>query len=372
MKIGFFTDTYLPQINGVTFTVKQWKKELEKRGHEVFIYYPKDENYKPADHEVPLPSFPFIFYKGYHIGLPSFKNIEKDFDIVHLHGFVTMAALGLAVARKQRIPAVLTYHTPPDFYLQQITSNEFVQESLRVVYYKYEQEFLERCDLVTAPSEGIIKMLKARLGDKIKRTISFSNGIDTNFFKAVDGEKFRKDYKIPKGRVIGYTGRHSAEKHLEDLINFADQFDGTILLGGDGQQNAKYQEMAKGKDNVRFLGFFDRNRLPEFYSLLDIFGMPSTAETEGLVVLEANACGAPAVGANAMALKTTIQDDVNGYHYEPGDTKDLAKKVEMAYKNMKRLRASSKEYVKERSVAKTAKKLEGIYKELIEEYKNKR
>ena len=59
MKIGFFTDTYFPQINGVTYTISLWKKELEKLGHEVFVYYPDDESYTPARNEVPLPSFPY-------------------------------------------------------------------------------------------------------------------------------------------------------------------------------------------------------------------------------------------------------------------------------------------------------------------------
>jgi len=374
MKIGIFTDTYLPQINGVTFTLIQWKKELEKLGHEVFVYYPEDENYTPKKGEVPLPSFPFVFYKGYNIGIPSFKRIEKDLDIVHLNGIATMADLGLAVARKQKIPCVLTYHTPPDRYMYEIlpVDNAIIQDALKVAYYKYEKELIKRCQLITSPSEEIIELLKERWGKLIKRAVFFSNGIDTEFFKETDGEVFRKDYKIPAGRIIGYTGRHSIEKHLEDLIAYADKFKGTVLIAGEGPQTENYKLIAKGKKNVWFLGFFPRERLCQFYSLLDVFVMPSTAETEGLVVLEANSCGTPAVGANAMALKSTIREGVNGYHYEPGDLKGLDAAVKRAYANAESLKRSSKEFVQDCSGAKTAKRLVKLYEETIAEYKKEK
>jgi len=367
MKIGFFTDTYFPQINGVTYTVSLWKRELEKLGHEVFVYYPKDEGYKPGDNEVPLRSIPFFFYKGYNIGLPSFRKIEKDLDMVHIHGFVTLATLGVAVARKQGIPRVLTYHTPPDLYIKQISSNPLVEASLKVLYYKYERELLERCQLITAPSDVMIGVLKDRLGKYISKTVAFSNGIDTDFFSETDARKFRRDYDVPDGRVIGFAGRHSWEKHLEELIGFADGFDGTVLIAGEGEQHEEYKKLAEGKKNVRFLGFLPRERLPEFYSCLDILVLPSRAETEGLVVLEANACGTPAVGADAMALKTTIEGGVNGYHYEPGNIGDLGRKVEKAYKNLGKLKKSCKKRAEERSAEKTVKKLVGIYKDLKDE-----
>ncbi len=367
MKIGFFTDTYFPQINGVTYTVSLWKRELEKLGHEVFIYYPKCEGYEPQEHEVPLRSIPFFFYKGYKIGLPSFKRIEKDLDLVHIHGFVTLATLGVAVGRKQRIPRILTYHTPPDLYLHQISSNPLVEASLKVCYYKYERELLERCQLITAPSQVLIDMLKDRLGKYISKTIAFSNGIDADFFEEKPFEKFKKDYDVPDGPVIGFAGRHSWEKHLEDLINVADEFDGTILVAGEGAQHEDYKKIAKGKENVRFLGFLPRERLPEFYSLLDVLVLPSRAETEGLVVLEANSCGTPAVGADAMALKTTITEGINGYRYVPGDVQDLKDKLELVYGKKKKLAKSSKKRAKERSIKNTVKRLVEVYREVEDE-----
>jgi glycosyltransferase involved in cell wall biosynthesis len=367
MKIGIFTDSYFPQINGVTYTLSLWKRELEKLGHEVYVYYPNDKGHTPGKNEVPLRSIPFIFYKGYDVGLPSRSKVRDDLDIIHIQSPASVGLFGFFVAKKRDIPCIMTYHTPPDKYLKEILpmSNEMVRESLKVAYYRYEEELLKGCNMITAASEIIIDILKERLGKNLSKAAYFSNGIDPGFFKEASGEKFKKDYKVPEGKVLGFAGRHTEGKHVEDLINLADSFDGAIVISGEGPSTKKYKKLAKGKKNVMFIGFMDRDRMCEFYSAIDILVLPSTAETEGLVVLEANACGTPAVGADAMALKTTIRDGLNGYHYKPGDIKDLLDTIDKTYKDMDKL--DPKKMAEEKSVEKTAKKLVNIYGELLDE-----
>jgi glycosyltransferase involved in cell wall biosynthesis len=367
MKIGFFTDTYFPQINGVTYTLHLWKRGLEKLGHEVFIYYPKSEEYEPEENEIPLKSMPFIFYKGYKIGLPSARRVNKDLDLFHIHGLLSTAAFGVALARNRKVPCVLTYHTPPDQYLRHVSPSQYMQAAIKTIYFLYEKELLERCQVITMPSETIREVLHERLGPHLNKTVVLSNGIDTDLFKEVSTEKFREDYKIPEGKVIGFAGRHCYEKHPEDLIGIADDFDGTILFIGGGPQEGRYKKMAKGKANVRFLGFLPRERLPEYYSLLDCLVLPSTAETEGIVVPEANACGTPVVGANALALKDTIDGGVNGFLYEPGDLEGLKRGIDMVFSNKVKLCKSSKEHAKKHSTGKTIEKLVGIYENLEDE-----
>ncbi len=75
--------------------------------------------------------------------------------------------------------------------------------------------------------------------------------------------------------------------------------------------------------DVRFLGFLERDELAAFYSALDVFAFPSPVETQGLVALEANACGTPVVGANAGALSNTIVAGETGYHFESGDIEGI-------------------------------------------------
>jgi glycosyltransferase involved in cell wall biosynthesis len=95
----------------------------------------------------------------------------------------------------------------------------------------------------------------------------------------------------------------------------------TVVFGGDGPARGHLERRAAEMDaDVRFLGFLDREELPAFYSALSVFAFPSPVETQGLVALEANACGTPVVGVDAGALSETIDDGETGYHFARGDT----------------------------------------------------
>ncbi|MBU4437057.1 MAG: glycosyltransferase [Candidatus Altiarchaeota archaeon] len=360
MKIGIFTDTYFPQINGVTFTIKAWKDRL-KETHDVSIYYP-DGKYKPEHDEFPFKSMEFKFYKGYKVAFPvDVSRKAKDLDIVHIHGLFSMALAGLYVSKRYRLPRILTYHTPADQYISYMTKNKTLQSSLMKLYNLWERKLLNSCDFVTCPSKPIREML---LKKGVNDVTVLSNGIDLEFFKPANPEPFRKKFGIKAGKVIGFCGRFGYEKHLEDLIGIADEFDGEILIAGVGPAEEHFKKLGKGKKNVKFIGFLTREELLEFYSCLDVFVFPSTAETQGLVALEAMACGTPVVGADAMALKDTIQEGVNGYRYNQGDLKKLMQLIDKAYKNKDELAKNGLETVKEHSLHNTVEKLNEIYEKL--------
>lgn len=363
MKVGMFTDTYFPQINGVTFTISLWKQKLEERGYEVHIYYPNGR-YRPQKNEHPFRSVEFRFYKGYRVALP--LGVEKnaaDLDIVHIHGLFSMAIAGLRVSQKYGLPKMLTYHTPADEYIIYMTRNKALKEALMKLYNFWEKRLLNSCDKVTCPS----KVIRERLLSKgVKDVVVLSNGVDLELFHEVDASGFRRRHKIPEGKTIGFCGRLGYEKHIEDLINVADWFDGEILIAGKGPAEEHYRRLAKHRRNVHFLGFLKREELREFYSSLDVFIFPSTAETQGLVALESMACGRPVVGANRLALKDTIRDGFNGYLYESGDVEDLKDKINKAYRNLGALSQNARKYVEEHSVEKSIDRLTSMYEELVE------
>ncbi len=360
MKIGIFTDSYFPQVNGVTFTIKAWKERLREK-HEVFIYYPAG-HYRPEHDEFPFSSMDFRFYKGYKVALPfGISKRAKNLDIVHIHGLFSMAIAGLYVSKRYRLPRILTYHTPADHYIGYITRNKTIQTGLMKLYNLWERKLLNSCDMVTVPSNSIRDML---LRKGVKEVTVLSNGIDLDFFKPVNTESFRKKFRISAKKVIGFCGRFGYEKHLEDLIGIADNFDGEILIAGQGPAEDHFRRISRAKKNVKFIGFLTREELLEFYSCLDLFIFPSTAETQGLVALEAMACGTPVVGADALALKDTIQDGVNGYCYKQGDLKRLMQLIDKAYKNRDELIRNGLETVKEHSLEKTIEKLNEIYDRL--------
>lgn len=365
MNIGIFTDTYFPQINGVTYTISLWKDKIEKEDrNNVYIYYPKS-SYTPKKNEFPFRSFEFRFYKGYRIAIPAnISRKAKNLDVVHIHGLFSMAIAGIYVAKRHHTPLILTYHTPADEYIRYITKRKSLQIALMRIYNLWEKRILNFCDLITVPSQTIReRLLKKGIKDNV---MVLSNGVDLNFFRRVDTGKFKTKYKIPdKECIIGFCGRLGYEKHLEDIIGISDRFKGTILIAGKGPAADYYKKMAEGKENVRFLGFLDRRELPELYSSLDIFVFPSTAETQGLVALEAMACGVPVVGANALALKDTIKDRETGYLYEQGNLSDLLDKIQKGYENMEILSENSLKHVQQHSIENTIEKLMEIYNRFV-------
>ncbi|HEX55510.1 MAG: glycosyltransferase family 4 protein [Candidatus Altiarchaeales archaeon] len=364
LNIGIFTDTYFPQVNGVTYTIAAWKKKLEKY-HNIYVYYPKS-SYKPKKNEFPFRSVEFKFYKGYNIAFPKgITQKSRNLDIVHIHGLFTMAMAGVYVSGIFKLPRILTYHTPADDYIDYITRNPAIKKTLMKLYNFWEKKLLNSCDVVTAPS----KQIKKRLIEKgVERDIIvLSNGIDLDFFKYTNPEEFKKKYNIVADKIIGFCGRFGYEKHLEDLIGIADEFDGLIIVAGKGPATQYYKKLARGKKNVKFLGFLSRRELLQFYSSLDLFIFPSIAETQGLVALEAMACGVPVVGANALALKDTIKHGRTGYLYQQGDTKDLLRKIDMAYKNREKFSKNALEYVKEHSLDRTIERLLEIYEDLVKD-----
>ncbi|MGC9310155.1 MAG: glycosyltransferase [Candidatus Aenigmatarchaeota archaeon] len=368
MRIGIFTDTYFPQINGVTYTIDLWKKKLEERGHEVLLFYPSSD-YIPKKNEFPMRSFNFRFYEGYRVALPSWviRN-AKDLDMVHIHGMFSPAVAGVYVARRLKIPRMQTFHTPGDEYVGYVTKRRMIKKSLTKIYNFWEKKLLNSFEIVTCPSD----VIKKRLTEKgIKNITVLANGIDTDFFSPVDREEFRKKYCVESEKLIGFCGRICYEKRLEDLIGIADRFDGQIIIIGNGPAEKHYRRLARRKKNVQFLGFLSKSDQRAFYSALDIFVFPSVAETQGLVALEAMACGTPVVGANEMALKETIKDGNTGYLYDSANLDDLERKIFLAYKNRKRLSKKCISYARSHSVDRTVDKLLSLYSRQISEFNKK-
>jgi glycosyltransferase involved in cell wall biosynthesis len=105
--------------------------------------------------------------------------------------------------------------------------------------------------------------------------------------------------------------------------------DVTVVFGGDGPARETLRQRAADRDvDARFLGFLDREELPAFYSVLDAFAFPSPVETQGLVALEANACGTPVAGVDSGALADTVDDGETGYKATAGDAASFRRAVE--------------------------------------------
>jgi glycosyltransferase involved in cell wall biosynthesis len=317
-RVAAFTDTYLPTINGVTYTVKTWRERWNRRGGRMDVVYP-DGDHSPGDGEYPVSSVPFPFYEGFRVGVPGVPEAVDGVDVVHAHTPFSLGIAGLRLASRRDLPLVASYHTPTSEYASYIAIADAVEAAIERSATGYERWFLDRTDVVVAPSDRTADHIATAVGTDTRIEV-VENGVDVDFFRPVDATAFRERRGLPDGPLVGYTGRHGYEKNLPAVVEACEHLDLTVVFGGDGPARDDLETLAGEADvDARFLGFLDREELPAFYSALDVFAFPSPVETQGLVALEANACGTPVAGVDSAALAETIDHGETGYKAPHGN-----------------------------------------------------
>lgn len=361
--VASFTDSYLPTVNGVTYSIKGWRDRYRDRGGRMDIVFPAADGYTPETHEHPLRSLDFPFYDGYRLSGPSVPTAVRGADVVHTHTPFGVGLGGLRLARDTGAKLVASYHTPTAEYAEYLLPTDLGVETLRRTCQRYERWFFDHADVVLAPSPDTAAHVRD-LGVSTSVEV-VPNGVDTDLFRPVDDAAFRQRYDLPADRpLVGYTGRHGFEKRLSDAIQAAADMDVTLVFGGDGPARDSLERAARrhGVDAV-FLGFIERSTLPAFYSALDALVFPSPVETQGLVALEANACGTPVVGADEGALADTIDEGVTGYRVPTGDIEALEAALRRTIDEGQTLSESCLETRSEIGLERAVDHLESYYRE---------
>ncbi len=381
LKIAFYTDTYLPAIDGVVTSILNTKKELERRGHSVYIFTSGDSISKPMveleKNVYAVHGVKFRKYPQYRLALFPFLTASKlnriKPDVIHAHTPFMMGLSGLAMARINRIPIVGTFHTfftHKSVLAQYGGSSHIAQRVMIRTAWPYARFFFNRCNAVIAPSEAARKILNRH---RVNNTITVPNGVDTSRFNPRNsGASVRK--RIMKGKrekIVLYVGRMSLEKRIDVILKAArimDRRDVRFVFAGTGPATHHYQHMAIDYglgDRARFVGFVSQEDLPKYYAAADLFCTASTFETQGVVLLEALASGKPIVGANYLAINEIIRNGRNGETFKPGDAKSCARKMEKVLDNARSYKEIG-ETAEKYSVKNATDMLLKVYKEIIE------
>lgn len=326
MKIALFTDTFFPQINGVSNTIGKMIQYYEKMGIEYKLFTPKYETDPDGCNIETFYSIRFFLYPEARLSIPNFGRINMllaDFkpDIVHNITEFNLGCTGMGYAKAHDVPCVSNYTTNFSHYADYYKLN-----FLKLPIWNWMKWFHNQNQLTLCPSRNAQKLLGAH---GISNTELFSRGIDTNVFNPkLRSYDLRKKLGIENKITFLYVGRVSIEKDMDVLCKSYNSVrrkykDRTALIvTGDGPYLEKCKRLLP-KDTI-FTGFKKGAALSEIYASSDVFVCPSSTETFGNVVQEAMASGLAVIGADAGGVGEIILNGTNGIKFKQKNAQELA------------------------------------------------
>ncbi len=362
MRIGIFTDSYTPFINGVTTSVLMLKKGLEKKGHTVYVVTVNNENMKYKLDErgkvLRLPGVPIGIYDYRLTGIYPLKaiNIIKkwNLDVIHCQTEFGVGTFARIIAKQLSIPLVHTYHTMYEDYIHYITKGYFNRTGKKIVEYLT----LFYCDRtateLVVPTKKAYELFKEKY--KVDRNVYIvPTGIEVEKFylennKGLNIIKKRESLGIKRDDfVILFVGRIGSEKNVELLLTSMRYIvnncpKAKLLIVGDGPDLNKYKSYVKKQGlekNIIFTGKVPWDSIAEYYLISDVFTTASRTETQGLTVIEAMAASLPVVCIDDESFTNTVIDNLNGKIFK--NKRGYKKAIIELYNNPKELKKLSKQ-----------------------------
>ena len=388
MRIGIFTDTYLPYISGLVTSELMLKKSLEAMGHEVFVVTANLDSFKyindKENNVIYIPGVPIGIYDARLTGIYSTRAINQirkwKLDIIHSQTEFGIGTFARIVSNQLRIPLVHTYHTMYEDYVYYITKGHFDKTSKKFV------EYLTRfyCDKTVTelivPSRKIynIFMKKYQVNKKVN---IIGTGMDIERFSSFDPEyveKLRKKYNIKKtDYVIGSVSRVAKEKSIDKIIKtfktISERISNSkLLIVGDGPDREELEELSKElelDDKVIFTSKVPNEEIQNYYRLMNIFVTFSTTETQGLTVIEASAASVPVLAIKDDSFVDSVIDGENGFVFTTEkEYIDCVYKLYDDKKLYKKISDNSINIANKHSYNEFGRKVYDVYLDTIEEF----
>jgi len=379
--ILWFTDT-IDDLNGVSTTLQKLGNLALEKDLPLYIVS-CSENNEPKQSHLPIKainlpaihSFPLPGYETYILKVPSILhsleqiyNAKPDEIIISTPGPVGM--LGLIAAKLLHVRSVGIYHTDFTLQAEKIIQDESVVKLLENVI----RFFYSSMDEIRVPTHEYMQILESR-GFELSKMKIFRRGIDIDLFapQPMARELFMKRYGLDDGFNLLYVGRISRDKDLPFLIKIYERLleideNWNLIFVGDGPYLKELKTETRQYKRVIFCGRVDHDSLPQIYSSADLFIFPSTTDTFGMVVLEAQACGLPAVVCDRGGPKEIIEDHRTGLIARAESIDDWVEKI-VFLRNMLKNYPQRFEQMKKRAKQKTLHlySWESVIKEIFDE-----
>ncbi len=357
MHIALVTDTYTPQVNGVTTVVRRMAQTIARAGHACAVVAPRypGDGVAPAL-ELRLPSIPFPPYPAIRLALMAGGPVRRYLDafgpdIVHVATEGPLGLVGRGYAIRHKLPLVTAFHTDFPGYCR-----HYRAPGLEPAVWRWLLWFHRPARLTHTPGEFVRDRLIAK---GIHQAVVWGRGVDTDHFRPDrDRAPWRWRLGLPAGAaLVLHVGRLAPEKNLETLweswaiAHAALGARAQFVVAGDGPTAALVRSRMPWATH---LGFLNRETLADLYAAADLCVLPSATETCGLVALEAMASGVPVVAADAGGFRESIRHGVTGLLARPRDPEALAAHViHLAMERERRLAlaAAARRFALSRSAA---------------------
>ena len=329
MRIAFFTETFLPKVDGIVTRLTKTLQHLVAAGDEVLIFCPEGapDSYLGAK-VVGVPALPLPLYPELKLALPrpAVSEALEQFrpDLVHVVNPAVLGLGGIWLAKSRNLPLVASYHTHLPKYLEHYGMGMLEPLLWELLKAAHNQASLNLCT-----STAMVAELAAK---GIQHTALWQRGVDTDLFRP----EWRNDSMRARlhgpyedtGNLLLYIGRLSAEKQIERIRPVLEAMPQTRLaLVGDGPHRQQLERCFEGTPTT-FVGYLAGQDLASAYACGDAFLFPSSTETLGLVLLEAMAAGCPVVGADRGGIPDIVSDGENGCLYDPDQPHSLTAAVQ--------------------------------------------
>ncbi len=324
-----FTDTYR-EVNGVAGTMRRLAAEAAAGRLALSVVTTCSAEVVEAPGLIAVPT-------DWSIPLPAYEQIELRFplitdvlarieaeapDLVHVATPGPIGITGLVVAKLLGIPLIGSYHTELGPYALQLTRDPVIAE----ITGRYVDWFYRQCDLVLAPTQGVMSALLA-LGPG-QRALVWGRGVDTASFGPEHRDEELRASLLGDGEVVLLSvGRVSDEKRIDVLLDAFGQaqlarLGARLVIAGDGPARGRLE--ARASDGVTFVGEITGRPLAKLYASADVFCFPSTTDTFGQVLLEAGASGLPTVAVEVGGALELIRHRETGLLVPPDDPRAFA------------------------------------------------
>ena len=362
LRIGLFTDSYPPYINGVSTSVETLKRSLESLGHIVYIVTVGQDAttyvYDEENRILKVPGIPIGIYDYRAASIYPVKVINKikswDLDIIHSHTELCMGIFARLFAKQFGKPLVHTYHTMYKDYTYYVSRNHkyFDLGCKKAVEYISKFYCDNTANAFIVPTIKTYRLFREEYHYE-KDIYIVPTGVEASrFYKEnIDNKKvaeLRKKLGYKKNDfIIIFVGRMAQEKNIEFLLNtmtIIKKKNIKLLLVGDGPDKEKYEQLSHDlslDNSVKFIGKTAWEEMPYYYHCADVALTASLTETQGLTVIEAMSSSLPAICIEDEAFHSMVVDGLNGRFFK--NQTECAKIIEELSADKKQLQSLSKQ-----------------------------